>query len=127
MNEVEEFIETFLNKHNLAGELETQFANGFCYHFAIMLKGLFNRGEIVWAAPFGHIMWKDVDEVPYDIYGAYGSEYEYLIPIEYLGEDIKDFTHLSSNNKRNGASKERIQEIIDNYLRDKNVKKVVDE
>lgn len=119
MNEVEEFIETFLNKHNLVGELETQFANGFCYHFALMLKGLFNRGEIVWAAPFGHIMWKDIDEVPYDIYGAYGSEYEYLIPIEYLGEDIKDFTHLSSDNKRNGASKERIQEIIDNYLRDK--------
>ena len=77
MNEVEEFIETFLNKHNLAGELETQFANGFCYHFALMLKGLFNRGEIVWAAPFGHIMWKDVDGVSYDIYGAYGSEYDY--------------------------------------------------
>lgn len=86
MNEVEEFIETFLNKHNLAGELETQFANGFCYHFALMLKGLFNRGEIVWAAPFGHIMWKDIDEVPYDIYGAYGSEYDYLVPIEYFGD-----------------------------------------
>jgi len=89
-------------------------------YIALMLKGLFNRGEIVWAAPFGHIMWKDIDEVPYDIYGAYGSEYEYLIPIEYLGDDIKDFTHLSSDKKRNGASKERIQEIIDNYLRDKN-------
>ena len=47
MNEVEEFIETFLNKNNFPRELETQFANGFCYHFAIMLKGLFNRGEIV--------------------------------------------------------------------------------
>ena len=121
MNEVEEFIETFLNKNNSPRELEKQFANGFCYHFALMLKGLFNRGEIVWAAPFGHIMWKDIDGVPYDIYGAYGSEYEYLIPIEYLGDDIKDFTHLSSDNKRSGASKERIQEIIDNYLKDKNL------
>lgn len=43
MNEVEEFIEIFLNKHNLAGELETQFANGFCYHFAIMLKKVVDR------------------------------------------------------------------------------------
>lgn len=116
MNEVEEFIETFVSKSKSIRELEKLFANGFCYHFAIMLKGLFNRGEIVWAAPFGHIMWKDIDGVPYDIYGAYGSEYEYLIPIEYLGDDIKDFTHLSSDNKRSGASKERIQEIIDNYL-----------
>lgn len=119
MNEVEEFIETFLSKSKSIRELEKLFANGFCYHFALMLKGLFNRGEIVWAAPFGHIMWKDVDGVPYDIYGAYGSEYEYLIPIEYLGNDIKDFTHLSSDNKRSGTSKERIQEIINNYLKDK--------
>ena len=119
MNEVEEFIETFLIISKSIRELEKLFANGFCYHFALMLKGLFNRGEIVWAAPFGHIMWKDVDGVPYDIYGAYGSEYEYLIPIKYLGDDIKDFTHLSSDNKRSGTSKERIQETINNYLKDK--------
>ena len=115
-DEVEEFIENFVSKSKSPREIEKQFANGFCYHFALMLKGLFNRGEIVWAAPFGHIMWKDIDGVPYDIYGAYGSEYEYLIPIKYLGDDIKDFTHLSSDNKRIGTSKERIQEIIDNYL-----------
>lgn len=47
INEVEEFIKTFLNKNNLPRELEIQFVNGFYYNFILMLKKPFNRGEIV--------------------------------------------------------------------------------
>ena len=47
INEVEEFIKTFLNKNNLPRELEIQFANGFYYHFILMLKKPFNKSEIV--------------------------------------------------------------------------------
>lgn len=114
MSEVEEFIDDFVNKGDYPDVIEKQFADGYCYHFAIILKNIFNRGEIVWAAPYGHIMWKDIDGVPYDIYGKFGSEYDYLIPISFLGEDLKDFTHRRSD-IRSGATKERIQQIIDNY------------
>ena len=118
--EVEGFINHFVNYHEgIQNSLEKQFANGFCYHFALMLKNLFNRGEIVWAAPYGHIMWKDEDETPYDIYGANGSEYDYLIPIEYLGKYIDNFTHLPSKTK--GITKKQLNNIINKYKKDFNI------
>lgn len=45
----------------------TQFESGYCYYFAHMLKLAFKRGEVCWAAPYGHMVWVDDDGIPYDI------------------------------------------------------------
>lgn len=36
--------------------LRSTFRNGYCYYFARILKTAFNRGEVCWAAPFGHFV-----------------------------------------------------------------------
>ena len=48
----------------------TQFESGYCYYFAHMLKLAFKRGEVCWAAPYGHMVWVDDDGIPYDISGV---------------------------------------------------------
>lgn len=48
----------------------TQFESGYCYYFAHMLKLAFKRGEVCWAAPYGHMVWVDDDGIPYDIFGV---------------------------------------------------------
>ena len=37
-SEVEEFIDDFVNKTDCPDVILKQFANGYCYHFAIILK-----------------------------------------------------------------------------------------
>ena len=39
--------------------LYKQFSSGYCYYFAHMLQAAFGRGEVCWAAPYGHIVWVD--------------------------------------------------------------------
>ena len=67
--EVLRFIYDFSVKQGY-GEAEDvlyqQFASGYCYYFACMLKAAFNRGEVCWAAPYGHIVWVDENDIPYD-------------------------------------------------------------
>lgn len=71
------------------------FACGYCYYFAVMLKDAFKRGEILWHKGFGHIVWKDIDDIAYDIGGIF---YDYgegdLVSLDELGEDISDFTKI---------------------------------
>lgn len=45
-------------------------------------QGWFGRGEVCWAAPFGHFIWLD-NETPYDIEGVYYGESLYFIPESY--------------------------------------------
>lgn len=70
------------------------FKAGYCWHFAHILKNTFKRGEVCWAAPFGHIVWVDVNGVPYDAEGLNEGEQMYNIPESYLGDFIKDFIHI---------------------------------
>lgn len=96
--EVLRFIYDFSVKQGY-GEAEEvlyqQFANGYCYYFACILKVAFNRGEICWAAPFGHIVWVDENGIPYDISGVNESETDDYIPEYMMGDTILDFKHIA--------------------------------
>ena len=73
-----------------AKTLQEQFRTGYCYHFALMLKGLFVRGQVVWLAPYEQIGWQDDDGVVYTVGGVYQDDGE-PIPVSWLGDAIKDF------------------------------------
>lgn len=74
--------------------IRSTFRAGYCWHFAHILKDTFRRGEVCWAAPFGHFVWVDDNKVPYDIEGLYDGEALYFIPESYLGKYVHDFTHI---------------------------------
>lgn len=107
-NTVLKFIFDFLNMQyaphdtrrsdTIVDGIYTQFANGYCYYFAQMLQTAFHRGEICWAAPFGHIVWLDDNNVAYDISGCNDSECQYYIPVFMLGDMLKDFLHIPDDN-----------------------------
>lgn len=85
-----------------------------------MLKDTFGRGEVCWAAPMGHFVWKDVDGSTYDAEGFYEGEAIYFIPESYLDEDaLSDFKHIPNNNGT-GTTREKIIEIIKKYCSDTN-------
>ena len=109
------FINDFLGYHGdaeAAKTLQEQFRTGYCYHFALMLKGLFVRGQVVWLAPYEQIGWQDDDGVVYTVGGVYQDDGE-PIPVSWLGDAIKDFSRISGEHF--GASSEYIQEIIRKY------------
>lgn len=89
-----------------------QFAGGYCFYFAHILKLAFGRGEPKLAAPFGHIVWEDENGVAYDI-GGVCYDYEVLIPLDALGEGIEDFMHVPGKNGYN--TPEDVKRIMDTY------------
>ena len=119
-NDVLEFIDDFLNYQSdeLAYEvLHTQFRSGYCYHFAQILRYTFHRGTVCWAAPFGHIVWKDIDGNIYDIEGLYDGEAFYFIPLEYIGMAVRDFMRINSDDY-NGTTKSELINIIKLYCKE---------
>lgn len=92
-----EFIGNFYKSNDKSHEecevIRKQFRNGYCYHFAVILKDLFPGGEICVAAPFGHIVYV-YENIPYDVEGVYDGEATDLIPISFLGDRIKNFKHI---------------------------------
>lgn len=95
------------------------FHAGYCWHFATILKNVFKRGEVCWAAPFGHFVWVDDNGVPYDVEGVNFGEQDYHIPESYLGDALKDFTHIPG--EVYNISKEQIIAIIRKYEYDNNL------
>lgn len=94
--------------------LRYTFHAGYCYYFASMLKDVFKRGEVCWAAPFSHIIWVDsLYDIPYDVEGVYCGEAEEYIPISWLGEHILGFQHFPGYIET--ITKEEIDEIISRY------------
>lgn len=123
--EVLEFIDNFMTHQipvnriitheeieSLLESTRSLFRAGYCYYFAHMLKVAFNRGEVCWAAPFGHIVWVDTDGIPYDIEGIYEGEAFYLIPERFLGNHIEDFKHIGTEVN---SSKEELIKIMKSY------------
>lgn len=102
MNDVLEFIEDF--KAHAApyapDAIEKIFTSGYCYYFAVILQTAFKRGEIMLAAPYGHIVWRDEDKTCYDISGVY-SEHLFEISINALGDGLEDFLHVPGKTKFN--------------------------
>ena len=121
--EVIEFICNFAYHDKSPDDVEIirkQFRCGYCFYFANILKIAFNRGEVCWCAPYGHICWVDEDGIPYDIEGVCESDCDYYIPISYLGDAVLDFMHIP--NKTFNASEEDIQRIIKAYEHDIGIK-----
>lgn len=73
-------------------------------------KAAFNRGEICWAAPFGHIVWVDENGIPYDISGVNESETDDYIPEYMMGNTILDFKHIAG--KVHNTSDQEIAEMV---------------
>lgn len=121
------FINTFVNKQSeynkdSADIITNQFMNGYCYYFAEMLKVAFNRGKICWVAPHGHMVWMDINGVPYDICGINKDTCEEYIPISYIPKALSDFKHVG---KYFDASEEYIDNAIKRYREDKEKEKYV--
>lgn len=86
------------------GVIEKVFTNGYCYYFAIMLKDVFNRGEVCMTYDHKHVVWIDDDNVAYDINGMFGwypdtaNKDNYwngeLIPVEKIPNYISSFKHI---------------------------------
>lgn len=109
------FIADFLY-HQGTDSAETiryQFHSGYCYYFAHMLKQAFQRGEVCIAAPFGHFVWKDKDDICYDVEGVSASEAEYFIPESFMGNMVKDFLHI--RNIAHNTTQKEIEELIERY------------
>lgn len=100
--------------------IRSTFRAGYCWHFAHLLKATFGRGEVCWAAPFGHFVWVDENGVPYDVEGLNMGEQDYNIPERYLGGFIKDFTRIPGE-ACPCASKEQIIGVIRRYEDDNNL------
>lgn len=115
--DVLKFIHTF---SDLLGKNVSIFRQGYCYHYAQMIKANFERGEICWAAPFGHIVWKDDNGLIYDSEGLYLGEADYIIPIKYIEKHLEDFRH-NITPKYKGATQEFIDETISRYKKDMNL------
>lgn len=94
----------------------TFFHSGYCYYFAVMLKEAFQRGQVCWCAPYGHMCWLDDNGVAYDIGGICDSECEFYIPVSYINEGLSDFLHIPG--KAFNASKEYISQAIEKYKTD---------
>lgn len=109
----------YIQLNDSAEVVRHTFRAGYCYYFAVMLHTAFGRGSINWAAPFGHIVWTDVNGRSYDIEGVYNGECDYYIPIEYLGKALDDFRHVP--NEHFGVTKDQLDEIVEVYKRDNNL------
>ena len=69
------------------------FSSGYCYHFALILQHCFKRGDVCLAYPFGHMVWRDINGVVYDIEGV-NTKYEELVEVDKLGKSLNGFLHI---------------------------------
>ena len=76
-------------------------------------QAAFNRGEICWAAPFGHIVWVDENGIPYDISGVNESETDDYIPEYMMGNTILDFKHIAG--KVHNTSDQEIAKMVSDW------------
>lgn len=93
--------------------IRNQFRNGYCYYYAHMLQRAFNRGTVCIAAPLGHFVWMDENQVPYDVEGVNESDCDEYIPESFLGDMIRDFLHVPGVTHNTTAAE--IQELIRRY------------
>lgn len=114
------FIADFVFHSNSKSTINL-FSQGYCYHFATILKSIYKKGEVCWVAPYSHLIWL-YNDVPYDINGVYNGESTKFIPIEFLGHAIEDFKH--NPEIYHITSKDDIDAIIykyDSFIKNKKV------
>lgn len=128
-NHVLDFIQEFL--FNLYSDelpidtgktvLQQQFTNGYCWHFANILKSTFQRGTINIILPdANHSVWTDDDGLSYDISGVVDNT-SILVPTDFLEDSFPEFlnnfrhTGMFKNCK---ITEELINTIIEEYKKD---------
>lgn len=101
--DVLEFIWEFITPTSFPSEtgqevLASQFAAGYCYYFALILKDAFG-GEMMWVKGRSHIIWHDIenDEL-YDSYGVYQLDISSdgsgePVPLSFLEGNLESFKH----------------------------------
>ena len=116
-------IEPDLISDMIAEKIRYHFRAGYCWHFANILRSVFNRGKICWTAPFSHFVWLDDDGIAYDIEGRYEGEAYQLIPAEYLGNIVECFKHITPEHDKDTApyDKEILIQIMKKYCKDENI------
>jgi len=116
---IDNFV-THMGKFNdeCMGTITSHFRSGYCWHFAHMLKDVFERGEVCWAAPFGHFVWVDEDNIPYDIEGEYFGEAFYFIPESYVVRYLPGFKHLDTTPAQI-ATAEDLTSVMKRFCHDK--------
>ena len=101
------------NTKNLKSRVNDKFLNGYCFCFAVILEAVFNRGEVCWAAPHGHIVWKDDNGVCYDAGGCAVIDAKCFIPVSEMGDMLKDFKHIPGETYN--ATDQEIAEFVARY------------
>lgn len=119
-DDVSSFINSFINFSIHCGNDEENirkiFMNGYCYYFAEMLKVAFNRGEVYICAPYGHVVWRDVDNRYYDFCGEYKNDEATFVSVTDPDSFIGDFKRLADNEQdKEGATEEDIRHMIEKY------------
>lgn len=79
------------------------FANGYCYYFATILKEAFNRGDIYWHKGYSHIVWVDINNIPYDIGGVF-ADYNKIKEINGEKNDLVPIAELNVYKGINGLN-----------------------
>ena len=94
ISKINSFSEGLICQDGVHTPIEKLFTCGFCYYFALMLKDAFG-GEIVWHKGYGHILWRDNENLVYDIYGVYEDwEEGDMVPISEVPiSELEDFRH----------------------------------
>lgn len=73
------------------------FANGYCYHFALMLAIELGYGEVKWLRGYSHIMWC-YNGVAYEIYGIYDDVAPGgMTQLSELEDMVSAFEHIPSS------------------------------
>lgn len=67
MDKIEQFIENFKKGFDKK-YLENVFLNGNCFHFALILEGMFENAEIIYDLDLNHFL-TDINGKIYDITG----------------------------------------------------------
>lgn len=105
MKTIEEFIDDFRMRENDYIPTETNdaeeiirhlFRSGYCYYFAHMLSVAYPGGQVCWACPTSHWVYK-YNGKAYDIEGEYVPrefDCDVLIPLQYVSPVIvENFMH----------------------------------
>lgn len=127
-SDVIEFIQTMVSTE----EIRNLFMSGYCYHFAVILKDMFD-GELKWHRGYGHIVCQ-IGDMCYDADGIC-DDYcpEDYVPIDALKESVETFKHrghdfdidndMNCTSNLAGISIEKLYEWIYNKIpEDKRIK-----
>lgn len=85
------------NTYEQVSVVESLFGVDYTWHFAMMLKNVFQRGSIHMLDPYERFVWVDVDGTAYSIRGACDISGANMISWEQVGEKQEKYIHPEHN------------------------------